>query len=383
MTTATALMQAATTATGGLADFGPDDGFQTSLRIVLADLDTADIPPALRDALLAAWQQRLETRLRLIALRSTHPAIAAQRIAPPLMVTGLPRTGTTYLFDVLARDPGARAPLTWETMTLGKPARPGHWHDDPRIAEIDAHLASLNDPVAGSGLHAYGALLPDECNAIHLYNVWGARYPGEPDAAFLHGANAWAHTCLPDRPYAMHRMILQHLQAHGPAGRWILKDPFHIHALGAFLAEYPGAMIVVTHRNPHAVFASLAGLYATIRGQGPGHPGRPETGRYVLERWGAGLRRMLAARRDPAVADRIVDVGHRQIVGAPLDTVRAIYARFGLALSPDAEARMRGWVANPAQHESKVRFTLADFDLTAADVDAAMGPYADRFGRYF
>lgn len=383
MTTAAELMAAATEATGGLVDFGPDDGFQTSLRIILADLAKADIPADDRHALLSAWLQRLGTRLRLIALRSERPAIAAQQIAPPLMVTGLPRTGTTFLFDVLAQDPGARAPLTWETMKLGEPARPGHWHDDPRIAEIDAHLASLNDPVAESGLHAYGAMLPDECNTIHLYNFWGARYPGEPDAAFLHGANEWVHTCMPTRPYAMHKMILQHLQAHGPDGRWILKDPFHINALGEFLAEYPEAMIVVTHRNPQAVFTSLAGLYATIRGQGPGHPGRRATGRYVLDRWGAGLRRLLAARMDPAINDRVLDVGHRQIMNAPLETVRAIYDRFGLPLTQEAEARMTGWIANPAQHESKVRFTPADFDLTAADLDAALGPYADRFGNHF
>jgi hypothetical protein len=377
------MMAEASAATGGLTDFGPEDGFRTSLRILLADLEAAELSQPKREALLATWRGRLETRLRLVALRAERPQIAAQRITGPLMVTGLPRTGTTALFDVLAQDPAARAPLTWETMTLGVPAEHGHWNDDPRIAEIEAHLASLGDPVAEAGLHTYGAMLPDECNNIHLFNFWGARYPGEPEAVFLKGASTWINNCMPPRPYAMHRMILQHLQAHGPSGRWILKDPYHLTALGEFLAEYPDAMIVQTHRDPIAVFPSLAGLYATIRAQGSGHPRRPETGRYVLERIGVSLKRSLAARLDPALSKRIYDIGQKQITRQPMETVKAIYDRFGLQLGADAEQRMARWIANPTQHESKTRFTFEEFDLTPADVEAVIGPYRDQFGKYF
>jgi hypothetical protein len=125
------LMAEATAATGGLSNFGPEDGFRTSLRILLADLDAADLEPARRQALRDTWRRRLETRLHLMALRADRPEIAEQQIMGPLLVTGLPRTGTTSLFDILAQDSAVRAPLTWETMTLGRPAERGHWHDDP------------------------------------------------------------------------------------------------------------------------------------------------------------------------------------------------------------------------------------------------------------
>jgi hypothetical protein len=377
------LMAEATAATGGLADFGPDDGFRTSLRILLADLEAADLDSDRRQALRDTWRGRLETRLRLMALRAERPQIASQHIIGPLMVTGLPRTGTTALFDILAQDPTVRAPLTWETMTLGRPAVPGHWHDDPRISEVDQYLASLGDPVAKAGLHTYGAMLPDECNNIHLYNFWGARYPGEPEAVYLKGASVWINKCMPRKPYAMHKIILQHLQAHGPGGRWILKEPFHINALGEFLDEYPDAMIVQTHRDPIAIFTSLAGLYATIRGEGPGHPGRPATGRYVLERWGTSIDRCLAARQDPALEARILDIGQRQITAEPMQTVEAVYERFDLPLLPTARERMARWIANPAQHESKTRFTLDEFELTENDVDRVVAPYRERFHAYF
>ena len=66
-----------------------------------------------------------------------------------------------------------------------------------------------------------------------------------------------------------------------------------------------------------------------------------------------------------------------------METVRTIYDRFGLPLTQAAVRRMQSWIANPAQHESKIRFTLADFDLTEQDVEVAFGPYRDRYLDYF
>ncbi len=378
-----ALIAKASAAMGGLTDLGPEDGFRVSLRVLLAALEEAGLPDSQRQAMLDNWQKRIEVRMQLMAVRAADPSIGTQEIEGPMLVTGLPRTGTTSLFDVLAQDPAVRAPLTWETMTLAEPARPGHWHDDPRIARIDDYLGGLGDPVAEAGLHTYGAMLPDECNNILLYNFWGARYPGEPEALWLKGASEWIHNCVPPLPFRLHRMVLQHLQAHGPGGRWLLKEPYHINALDHFIAEYPGAMIVMTHRDPVDVFTSLAGLYATIRGEGPGDPGRPATGRYVLERWSAGLKRCMAARQDPALDARIIDIGYSAIVTEPMATVEAIYRHFDLPLPDAARARMEAWLANPAQHRSATRFALEDFALTPEDILSAISPYPARFGRYF
>lgn len=382
MITEVDLMKRAVDATG-LSDFGIEDGFRTALRVVLTELETSAYTESERETLRQEWQSRLETRLKIIGLRRQKPEIAAQVIEGPLVVTGLPRTGTTALIDLLAQDKVARPPLTWELLNFYPPAEPGHWHDDPRIAAYDKSLSGAENSVVAAGLHVFGATLPEECNRINTLNFWGSRYPGEPEALHLPDACEWFMYCRPPRPYAMHKMVLQHLQAHGPAGRWTLKTPHHIFALDQLLEEYPQAMIVQTHRDPLKVFPSLCGLTATMRGLKQGDPAYAATARYILERWGAGLKRCVAARRDPAVNSRIIDISQRQIIADPLGTVRMIYAKFGLELTAETQERMSRWLENPAQHESKTKFTLEEFGLTPADVERVIGVYGQEFREYF
>jgi len=366
----------------GLSDWGGDDEFRVGLRVLLASLAASDLPPAHRDLLEAGWQRQLETRLKLVDHRNRHPEIAEQRIEGPLVVIGMPRTGTTALVDLLAQDPAARAPLQWEIAHLFPPPEPGTWADDPRIAAMDARLAAEapNNPIVATGMHIFGARLPDECNAFLSLNFWS---PNLSVGALLPGYNEWLRFARPARPYLTHRWMLQHLQAHGPAGRWLLKSPFHCFGLAALLAEYPEAMVVQTHRDPIEQMASNAGLISLIRGFGPGHPGRAATGREQATLWGTGLQRCLADRQDPTLDARVLDLSSRELFGDPLGTMRRVYGHFGLPFTPEAEARAQAWLANPAQHRSSVRFSLSDFGLTEDAVDAAFGPYRARFSDYF
>lgn len=192
----------------------------------------------------------------------------------------------------------------------------------------------------------------------------------------------WITTTHLGRPYLSHHWVLQHLQAHGPEGRWTLKSPFHLFDLPALLTEYPGAMLVQTHRDPSDTMASMAGLYALIRGQEPGSAGAIETGREVAAFWSAGLKRAMAARRDPAVDERVLDLRHRDLAAEPLMTVRQVYDHFGLPFTPKAEQAMTAWLANPAQHMSSIRFDRRDFGLDDDYLDECFGSYRERFGAY-
>jgi hypothetical protein len=140
---------------------------------------------------------------------------------------------------------------------------------------------------------------------------------------------------------------------------------------------------VQTHRDPAALMASMAGLYSTIRGEGTRDPRRETTGQELLELWGTGLQRCLAAREDPAVDRRVLDVSHRAMVDDPLGTLRSVYDHFALPLDSEVERRARAWTEQPSQHQSTVRFDLADFGLDEDTVDAAFGAYRQHFADYF
>ncbi len=375
------LMDQAMTATG-LSDFGDHLDFQAGLRTLIAGAEAAGIADETLVALETGWVASLQIRLQMVQLRQERPEIAAQTIDGPLAVIGLPRTGTTALVDLLAQDPAARAPMQWETANLFPPSSKSDWSTDPRIAGLQAvfdQMASVN-PIVALGLHTFGAMLPDECNSFLALDFWS---PNLVVTQALPAYSEWMRLSGLVRPYATHHRVLQHLQAHGPAGRWTLKSPFHLFAIPQFIDQYPDAMLVHTHRNPIELMPSMCGLYATIRGQGPDDPGRLATGRELLEVWGTGLQRGIASRQDPAVDSRVFDVSHKATAADPMGTVRSVYDHFDLPFTPAAEQAMRQWLEHPAQHMSSVKFTLADFGLEADQVEAGFGDYCARFGHLF
>ena len=379
--TETSLMDQAMSATG-LSDFGEHQEFRTGLRVLIAAAEEAEVADETLAALEAGWSASLQLRLQMVQLRKENPAIAAQKIEGPLAVIGLPRTGTTALVDLLAQDPAARAPMQWETMNMFPPSSKDGWASDPRIAGLQAifdEMAAVNAIVA-LGLHTFGAMLPDECNSFLTMDFWS---PNLVAPMALPAYSEWLRFSGLVRPYATHHMALQYFQAHGPAGRWTLKSPFHLFAIPQFLDQYPDAMLVHTHRNPAELMPSMCGLYSTIRGQGPGDPGRLETGRELLGVWGTGLQRGIAARRDPAIEARVFDVSHKAMAADPMGTVRSVYDHFDLPFTAAAEKAMLTWLEHPAQHMSSVKFTLADFGLTADQVEAGFGDYSARFGDLF
>ncbi len=367
----------------GLSDFGESDEFLTGLRLLCADLsDAPNIDDAARTRLTGAISGNLANRLRLVEERQRLPAVCEEVIDGPVVLIGLPRTGTTALVDLMAQDPAARAPLHWEVQNLFPPPDRGNWARDPRIAALQAEFDATADsnPMVALGLHIFGAMLPEECNAINGVEFWS---PSLGVMAHMPRHAEWLQWSLPSRPYRGHKWVLQHLQHHGPAGRWLLKSPFHIHALPQLLAEYPNAVFVQTHRHPTALMPSMCGLYSTIRGEGEGDPRRAITGKELCRVWGTGMQRAMAARQDPALNARVVDVSHRSMVEDPMGTLKSVYARLNLDFTPQAEAAATAWLANPAQHMSKVKFTLEQFGLTEDEVIDAFGPYAERFKDYF
>ena len=109
------VIEAAAKATG-LDDYG-DGWFREPLRILLRALeDEARLTLLGRLLARAEIQRILQNRLAVEAMLARHPEIAAQPIEAPVVITGLGRTGTTLLHDLLAQDPAVRVPMQWELM---------------------------------------------------------------------------------------------------------------------------------------------------------------------------------------------------------------------------------------------------------------------------
>ena len=361
----------------GLDDFG-DDAFREPFRLLLTGLE--------RDAALTTLgriiartdlTRLLENRLRMVDARKRHPEIAAGRIDRPVFIVGLPRTGTTILHQLMAQDPRNRVPMTWEVQHVHPPPERATYETDPRIAAVERHLAGVDRLIPNfKAMHPMGARLPQECVALTAHDFASMLFT---TTHRLPRYQAWLDDADLRWVYASHRRQLQYLQWRCPAERWVLKSPGHLWALDALLAEYPDAVVVQTHRDPLRVVASLASLVTLLRSLASDAVDRAAIGTEWTALLARGLARTTAVRARLS-ADRVFDMHFAEFIRDEIAMVRRIYAHAGWALEPDAEARMRQFLAaNPKDKHGAHRYTLADARLDLASERARYRDYQEAY----
>jgi hypothetical protein len=318
----------------------------------------------------------LENLLLLEAERMRNPRIEQQRVADPVFIVGLPRTGTTHLHGLVTQDPRNRAPLTWEVMF---PAARG-----ARPAETAAVRARTASRLAWANrlapefmrIHPIAPDLPQECIAIQAQIFMSIQFH---TTHAVPSYEDWFERDSQDLSYGFHRYLLQHLQAQRPGDRWVLKAPGHLFGLAALLRRYPNAKIVQTHRDPLRVMASMASHAYVLRCafSDSAHP-RAIAADWA-DRWTRALDDFLTI-RDRAPPEQFLDIAYESIERAPLDTVERVYDFLGWPLTEDARAAMQRFLdANPKDKHGTHRYTLEEFGLDAGALRKRFSAYSDRF----
>jgi hypothetical protein len=365
----------------GLEDFG-DPAIEPALSVLARSLEEeAGLHPLGRFLMRAHLLSLLETRLRLAEFwRGQSAALAASPVQRPVFITGMPRSGSTFLHELLAEDPGNRAPRVWEVMFPVPGPNAGGPGRDPRVRKAAAclwwfrRLAPQADTV-----FPMRASTPHECVAIHSYSLLSeefistCRVPSYE--AYLHAADL--------RPaYAWQRRFLQHLQLSVPARRWVLKSPDHVQGLEALFSVFPDALIIQTHRNPLEVLKSscqltevLYGLYAW-RGKRDQLAARES--RVLAER----LDRFVQFRDvHPELADRFIDVRYTDLVSDPLAVIRRIYRQFDMPLTNATIEQVQLLASRRSRYGNRSATTTPDDVGFAAPAEASsFDRYCSRFG---
>ena len=370
------LKRAAVRATG-LGDFG-DGSFNDGLEQLTASLeDEARLTTIGRIAARTRLLALLETRLRLLDHRRVNPEVAHERIDRPIFVLGLPRTGTTVLYGLLAADERMRSPVSWEVARPFPPPRREDRATDRRIAASDKEFDQFRKVAPGiDRIHPLGAQLPQECLALQAPEFASYEFPTTfPVPTYW----AWLRDQDLRKAYGFQRMFLQHLQSGYGGDHWILKTPAHLMWLDTLLEVFPDALVVQTHRDPATVLGSVSSLMFALRSSVSDHVDPHEVGREQLDAWTWGLRRTLQA-RDRLPDDRVVDVRFEDTVNDPVGTVTRIYDHFGLDMTPRVVDGVHAYLAaNPRTKHGVHTYDLADFGISGAEAEAAFGFYCERF----
>lgn len=357
----------------GLGDFGGDsfrEGLDVYCRSLATESQLNDLGMA---ALTGNITGNLTNRLRVVDWTKQHPEVAAEAIDAPLVVIGVFRAGTTLLSYLLDQDPRNRPLLRWEAGDNVPPPTPEEFRSGDRVEAARAAGSMLDAINPGfKAIHHEEADGPTECVALLSQDFKSLLWE---TIANVPSYGEWLLGVDQRSAYEHHRRVLQVLQSGGVRGRWTLKSPHHAIALDALTAVYPGARLVMLHRDPVVVTASVCSLVRSLSGTFTD----ADHGDYINRRWPEVLQASIdgpEAFRASHPEHPIIDVRYADLVRDPVGTVRAIYAGAGWTLEDDAEAAMRRYVTeNP-----KGKFGRHGYDMEALGLDPAA--LAERFGDY-
>ncbi|MCU0789327.1 MAG: sulfotransferase [Verrucomicrobia bacterium] len=365
----------------GLEDFGPAD-FLEPLRILVECYNTeARLNFIGRMSAKTYLLQLLENRLRVEQDRKEHPAIARQQIQAPVFILGLPRTGSTLLFELMAQNAALRAPLSWEVMLPSPPPRAESFQSDPRIRKAQRMLDWV-ERIAPEfkHIHEVGALRPQECLPITSQAFRSIQFH---TTNHLPTYQAWLNAADLTPAYEYHRRMLQQFQAFGPRGTWVLKAPAHLFGIAEIFRVYPDARIVQTHRDPVRVIGSIASHCVSLRQAFSEQLDLDNIGSTWCWLWSLGLERTFKFRREhPELEERFLDVPYEDLTRDPVAAVERIHQRFELPVSQGAFDRVRAYLAeHPKGRHGTHRYQLEDYGLDPGRVLARFAGYDGSTGK--
>jgi hypothetical protein len=371
---ATTLIAAATKGRGLPAD---DTAEATAgLDVLLhAAAQEAHLSPLGRAGLVFDATNHVRNLRRLADEDARNAAIARTPVTAPLFITGLPRSGTSFLHKLLSLDANSGTPRVWQTLY----PYPDGGAEDARRKRVQRQLAGFGVLAPEMrNVHPMDADSPQECTEITAQLFQSLRYE---TLYQIPTYKAWLAARGHDAAYRFHRRFLQHLQHQTPNARWVLKCPDHVFALPALRATYPDARVVFLHRDPAKVLASVASLTETLRAPFAEAVDRAAIGRQVTDDWAHGADIMVEEARTPSLApDQVLHLRYQDVVGQPIATVERLYAHFGMTLTEATRAAMADYVAaRPRGGYGENRYSLAQYGIEPAAIASRFAGYIATF----
>lgn len=371
---------AAAVAAAGVDDFG-DGSFRRRLDVLCGALrDEA----GLSNSGVVAWYsqllQFLKNRLLIEDLLKHHPEIHDIEIERPIIICGLPRTGTTHLHNLISADPNLRSLPYWESLepVLSEAERPGPGEVDPRIGRtafalevLDAALPYFKrmHEMTVHHVHEEIQLLAIDLSTMlfetqGLLPTWRDHFMAEDQTP-----------C-----YEYLRTVLKVLQWQRGGSRWVLKSPQHLEQFGPLISVFPDATFVVTHRDPVAVTVSMATMIAYTARMAIERVDPVAIGRYWSDR-GEMMFGSCVADRELLPADRSLDVRFDEFMADDVAMVERIYAVAEQPFFAQTRAAMDAFmVQHPRGRHGTVTYQPEVLGIDPDERYDQLGFYIDRFG---
>jgi Sulfotransferase family len=367
---------AATQMAGGLTDFGPLDyvpGLRALLDSMLREMQFSEIG---RQFGIGTVAGTLAARLHTEHGWKQRPDYRKVEIRRPLVITGIPRTGTTALHKLLSMDPQFQGLEHWLTEA-----------PQPRPAR-ETWVANREFQASVAALETFFRIMPemrlahdivadevDECLEVLRQNFVTNRF-----ASGMHvpSYERWFSKQSEAPSYRRFVEVLRLVGVDSPGQRWLLKNPGHVAQMDRLLEVLPDACVIQTHRDPVKAIPSLCSTLHMARRMFEGDAARADViGPREVEYWATAMD--TTARVRAVRIDQFHDVHHREFHRDPMGVVRGIYERFDLTLSDETAQKMQRWIeASPTTRHGEHRYRIEDYGITADQVRDRFADYVDR-----
>jgi hypothetical protein len=360
----------------GLSDFGDDDFREGFERFLSSLRDDAQLTDSGATSVLDSVTRRLRNRAQVESWHAANPGAAESEIAGPLCVTGLPRTGTTALGNMLSLDPQFRSLRGWEQHTPCPPPVGETEHEDARRhAAIERTNALLGARPEQMAMHLWDVdATTEDTDVLGIH--------GRPQSAPVpvYSYHEWWRDASMRGAYRYHRRVAALLQSSRPPNRWLFKSPHMSFHLEDFLDAYPDARFVMTHRDPASAVPSWVSFVSSLL-----PPGTDRTidltrfGRHLANHLEVGARRMIEA-RSRIGEGRFIDVHQSDLVADPIGEVERIYDFIGLGYRDDVRQLMTHWSdVNRSGSHGVHTYEPSGFGLDVNELRERFSFYTGRF----
>lgn len=364
----------------GLSDFGSEDFRERLVVWCRAADEDAELGPMGRVRFFGDMVRYAANRLRFHDLLERHPEILELEIRAPIIIAGLPRSGTTHLLNLIAADSRLRSLPYWESLEpIPDPSHaPERKEEDPRYLKCSAEHEMLGQ--IAPLLKNMHDLAPDHVHEeIEVANLDFSSYQPEWLAVVPRWRDYYyAHDQRPH--YAYMKNVLKALQWMRGPGRWVLKSPQHLEQLGPLIETFPDATVAITHRDPVSVVASAITMLTYGDRLRRVRVDPPAVAAYWIDR----VERLLRAcvrDRELLPESQSIDVLFHDFMTDDVAMVKRIYEVAGIEMNDDARSELERYMAgNPRGKHGRIVYDLAgDFGVDPELLRKRFDFYYERF----
>lgn len=361
-----------------------EDFFQNLERFLLEGDRRGGFSEAGKKLLAAECANLIVQRSRLEALFREHPEIADVKITAPIVIAGIPRSGTTNLSNIMASDSRLRALSFWETRA------PFPSNDPTHIQGLSEEDRTESGRQVMADMHAlmplskfmYDISFADAMEELCFMAMAGCPLMYMPQT-YTPDWNHWFYNEMD--PAKMYSLVKRSLQAlnwlQGRDKRWVLKTPHHLGFLTALNREFPDAHLIVTHRDPASSTVSNATMNAYVLRETHTMPD-PQHGFEVAIHMADGMIGGLVRNIDHIDMASVTHVHFHDYMADVMGTLESIYGAIDLPLTDKARNELKSYIdAHPrGRHGGTLTYhPKRDFGVTREQIRNRYQSYIEKF----